>query len=82
MGNDDSRADSSPVPFFDGKDPDWRSSFPVAYRSDTVFERMDHTGHNAVRTDRSKFIRYGDQERLDGLYGLAADPDELRNVID
>ena len=70
------------VPIFDGKDPDWRSSFLIEYWSDTVFERMDHMGYKAVRTDRYKFIRYEDQAGMDELYDLAADPYELRNVIE
>jgi hypothetical protein len=67
MGNDDSRAVPSPVPIFDGNDPDRRSSFLVAYWSGTVFEHIDHTGYNAVRTDHYKLIRYEDQEGMDGL---------------
>jgi N-acetylglucosamine-6-sulfatase len=70
------------VPILDGEDPDWRSSFLVEYYSDTVFERMDFMGYKAVRTNRHKYIRYEDQEGMDELYDLAADPYELRNVID
>lgn len=70
------------APVFDGNDADWRSSFLVEYWSDTVFERMDHMGYKAVRTDRFKFIRYEDQDGMDELYDIAADPYELRNVIE
>jgi N-acetylglucosamine-6-sulfatase len=70
------------VPLLEGRAPEWRSSFLVEYWSDTVFERMDHMGYKAVRTDRYKYIRYVDLDGMDELYDLAADPYELRNVID
>ena len=70
------------VPILDGEDPEWRSSFLVEYYSDTVFERMDFMGYKAVRTNRHKYIRYEDQEGMDELYDLVADPYELRNLID
>jgi N-acetylglucosamine-6-sulfatase len=71
----------SMVPILDGEDPEWRSSFLVEYYSDTVFERIDHMGYKAVRTDRYKYIRYEDLDGMDELYDLAGDPYELRNLI-
>jgi len=69
------------VPILEGKSPEWRSSFLVEYYSDTVFERIDHMGYKAVRSDRYKYIRYEDLEGMDELYDLQSDPYELRNVI-
>ena len=70
------------LPILEGEDPEWRSSFLVEYYSDTVFERIDHMGYKAVRTNRYKYIRYEDLENMDELYDLAGDPYELQNVID
>ena len=69
------------VPILEGENPEWRSSFLVEYYSDTVFERIDHMGYKAVRSDRYKYIRYEDLEGMDEFYDLHADPYELRNVI-
>lgn len=69
------------VPILEGESPEWRSSFLVEYYSDTVFERIDHMGYKAVRSDRYKYIRYEDLEGMDEFYDLHADPYELRNVI-
>ncbi|MDH3440126.1 MAG: sulfatase [Gammaproteobacteria bacterium] len=69
------------VPILEGENPDWRSSFLIEYYSDTVFERINHMGYKAVRTNRYKYIRYEDLEGMDELYDLAGDPYELRNVI-
>ena len=60
---------------------EWRDSFMIEYYSDTVFERMDHMGYKAVRTDRYKYIRYEDLEGMDELYDLKADPYEVNNII-
>jgi N-acetylglucosamine-6-sulfatase len=70
------------VPVLDGGNPDWRESFLVEYWSDSVFERMDHMGYKAVRTDRYKYIQYVDLDGMNELYDLATDPYELHNVID
>lgn len=70
------------LPLLEGKKvEDWRKSFMIEYYSDTVFERMDHMGYKAVRTDRYKYIRYEDLENMDELYDLVADPYELKNII-
>ncbi len=63
------------------KVPDWRNSFMIEYYTDTVFERMDHMGYKAVRTNRYKYIRYEDLEGMDELYDLQEDPYELQNII-
>ncbi len=62
-------------------DTAWRDRFLVEYYSDTVFERMDHMGYKAIRTDRYKYIRYVDLDNMDELYDLETDPDEMENVI-
>ena len=36
----------------------------------------------SVRTDRWKYIRYTDIERMDELYDLQSDPDEIHNLIE
>jgi N-acetylglucosamine-6-sulfatase len=69
------------VPVLDGSAADWRSSFLVEYYSDTVFERIFEMGYKAVRTDRYKYIQYVDLENMNELYDLAADPYEMRNLI-
>ena len=69
------------APLFNESDTDWRDRFLVEYYSDTVFERMDHMGYKAIRTDRYKYIRYVDLEDMDELYDLETDPDEMENVI-
>lgn len=35
-----------------------------------------------MRTTRSKYIHYTELEGMDELYDLAADPREMRNLID
>jgi N-acetylglucosamine-6-sulfatase len=60
---------------------DWRTSFMIEYYTDTVFERMDHMGYKAVRTDQYKYIRYEDLEGMDELYDLIADPYEMDNIV-
>ena len=60
---------------------DWRNSFMIEYYTDTVFERMDHMGYKAVRTDQYKYIKYEDLEGMDELYDLKADPYEVNNII-
>jgi N-acetylglucosamine-6-sulfatase len=69
------------APILSGGSPEWRSSFLVEYYSDTVFERIFKMGYKAVRTDRYKYIQYVDIDDANELYDLAADPYELRNVI-
>ena len=70
------------VPVLDGTAENWRDAFLIEYYSDTVFERMDHMGYKAIRTDRYKYIRYTDQQGMDELYDLESDPYELQNLID
>ena len=70
------------VPLLTGARPrDWRNSFLIEYFSDTVFPRMHKTGYRAVRDERWKFIHYTDQDGMDELYDLKADPYELQNRI-
>ena len=69
------------APLFNESDTDWRDRFLVEYYSDTVFERMDHMGYKAIRTDRYKYIRYVDLGDMDELYDLETDPNEMENVI-
>ena len=79
---DQSLHGSSLVPLLQGVSVPWRESFLIEYFSDTVFERVDHMGYQAVRTDRYKYICYTDLQGLDELYDLEADPYEMDNVID
>jgi N-acetylglucosamine-6-sulfatase len=39
-------------------------------------------GYDAVRGERSKYIRYRELKGMDELYDLRADPYELKNRID
>jgi arylsulfatase A-like enzyme len=38
-------------------------------------------GYRAVRTERWKYIHYGELEGMDELYDLKADPYEMKNLI-
>lgn len=58
-----------------------RYSFLIEYFSDRVFERMDRMGYQAVRTPKWKYITYTDQQGMDELYDLQADPYERKNLI-
>jgi N-acetylglucosamine-6-sulfatase len=69
------------VPVLQGKTDSWRTSFLVEYFSDTVFPRIRAMGYTAVRTDRNKYIRFGELRGMDELYDLQADPYELKNLI-
>ena len=69
------------VPLLNEIDTNWRDRFLVEYYSDTVFERMDHMGYKAIRTDRYKYIHYVDLDNMDELYDFETDPDEMENVI-
>ncbi len=70
-------------PILSGETPaDWRRSVLIEYFSDTVWPRLVKMGYEAVRTDRWKYIRYVDLDGMDELYDLAADPYEMRNLID
>jgi N-acetylglucosamine-6-sulfatase len=70
------------VPLLKGERPPWRSSLLIEYYSDTVFPRIVQMGYKAVRTRQWKYIDYLELEGMDELYDLAADPFEMRNVID
>jgi arylsulfatase A-like enzyme len=69
------------LPVFAGAPGDWRRSFLIEYYSDTVFPRVHRMGYSAVRTDRYKFIRYGELKGMDELYDLEGDPYEERNLM-
>ena len=69
------------VPLLNEIDTNWRDRFLVECYSDTVFERMDHMGYKAIRTDRYKYIHYVDLDNMDELYDFETDPDEMENVI-
>ncbi|MCC3860878.1 sulfatase-like hydrolase/transferase [Pseudemcibacter aquimaris] len=70
------------VPILSGEQVDsWRDTFMIEYYSDTVFDRMDHMGYKAVRSEQYKYIRYEDLEGMDELYDIKADPYELKNII-
>jgi len=64
-----------------GQGPDWRTSFPIEYWSDTVFPRIERMGYDAVRTVRYKYIRFRELKGMDELYDLDTDPWELQNLI-
>jgi N-acetylglucosamine-6-sulfatase len=70
------------IPIFDGRAPDWRSSFLVEYFTDTVFPRIRNMGYTAVRTPRHKYIQYRELENMNELYDLESDPYEERNLVD
>lgn len=69
------------LPLLKGDRSGWRNDFLIEYYSDKVFPRMASLGYRAVRTSRWKYIHYQEQNGMDELYDLSADPYELRNVI-
>jgi N-acetylglucosamine-6-sulfatase len=64
-----------------GDRTEWRDSFLIEYFSDKVFPRMASLGYKAVRAGHWKYIHYTEQQGMDELYDLAADPYELHNLI-
>jgi N-acetylglucosamine-6-sulfatase len=70
------------LPLLKGDEAGWRTSFLIEYFSDTVFPRVHKMGYQAVRTERWKYIHYGELERMDELYDLKADPYEMKNLIE
>jgi N-acetylglucosamine-6-sulfatase len=69
------------VPILRQESPAWRSSFLIEYFTDTVFPRIRNMGYVAVRTERYKYIRYGELRGMDELYDLERDPNEVTNII-
>lgn len=73
------------LPLLQGQRPDWRTAFLYEYNYESQFPYTPNV--RGVRTDRWKLIRYpqgdGSPDRFTAeLYDLAADPHELRNLID
>ena len=68
------------VPLLRGRRTPWRESFLAEYFLEKVAPRAP--AWQAVRTARWKYIRYTGIEGMDELYDLAADPFEMRNLID
>jgi N-acetylglucosamine-6-sulfatase len=69
------------VPLLKGEKWQPRTSFLIEHFSDGVFARMRNMGYQAVRTERSKYIRYRELTGMDELYDLQADPYELKNLV-
>lgn len=61
--------------------PPTRDAFLIEYYSDTVFQRIDRMGYDAVRTASWKYIRYRELEGADELYDMVGDPYETTNLI-
>ena len=73
------------LPLLRGLRTDWRTAFLYEYNYEPQFPYTPNV--RGVRTDRWKLIRYpqgdGSPDRFTAeLYDLAADPHELRNLID
>jgi arylsulfatase A-like enzyme len=58
-----------------------RKDFLIEYYSDREFPRIQNMGYKAIRTDRYKYIRYGELQGMDELYDLRRDPHELNNLL-
>jgi arylsulfatase A-like enzyme len=66
-------------PLLEGRGGDWRKAYFYCY----FYERGYNTPTvTAVRTDTAKLIRYPGHEEWTELFDLAADPYELKNLID
>jgi N-acetylglucosamine-6-sulfatase len=65
-----------------GETVPWREDFLIEHFSDKVFPRLVGMGYRAVRTRSWKYIQYSDQQGMDELYDLDADPYEMANRID
>jgi len=69
------------VPALKGEPKDWRRSFLIEYFTDKVFPRVANMGYKCLRTHRWKYIHYLELKGMDELYDLAADPYEMKNLI-
>ncbi len=58
-----------------------RDAFLIEYYSDTVFQRIDHMGYDAVRTAHWKYIHYRELEGADEIYDMVGDPYETLNLF-
>jgi N-acetylglucosamine-6-sulfatase len=63
-------------------DPNWRKSYVYLYNYEKQFPYTPNV--RALRTDQWKYVRYPNSPTpiMSELYNLAADPDELVNLID
>ncbi|MBS1823784.1 MAG: sulfatase-like hydrolase/transferase [Acidobacteria bacterium] len=57
-----------------------RDAFLIEYYSDSVFQRIDHMGYDAVRTKYWKYIHYRELRGADEIYDMVGDPYELLNL--
>ncbi len=69
------------VPLLKDAGGEWRRSFLIEYYSDRVMPRVRQMGYKAIRTERWKYIHYLELDGMDELYDLAADPYEMKNII-
>ena len=69
------------LPLFAANGHEWRKAFLIEYFSDRKMRRIDHMGYQAIRTERWKYIHYTELKAMDELYDLAADPYEMRNLV-
>jgi arylsulfatase A-like enzyme len=69
------------LPLLRGQTYERRRSFLIEYFTDAVFPRVKNMGYRAVRTERWKYIRYGELSDADELYDLKSDPYELSNCF-
>jgi arylsulfatase A-like enzyme len=69
------------LPVLRGDNAPVRDALLIEYYSDTEFPRLKGMGYKAIRTNRYKYIRYGELSGMDELYDLQADPFELDNLL-
>jgi len=71
------------VPLLRGETEVWRESVLMEYFShERPFAWMLDMSYKVVRTDRYKLIRWLQQNDVDELYDVEADPFEMHNLID
>jgi arylsulfatase A-like enzyme len=75
----DSMQGRSWKPLLAGTATDWRTSFFYCYHREREFPRVPTT--TAVRTESAKLIKYPDHPDWTELFDLAADPHEMRNLL-
>jgi N-acetylglucosamine-6-sulfatase len=68
------------VPLFNSRRAKWRDAFLAEYMQEARYPFIP--GWQAVRSERWKYIHYTEQDGMDELYDLKADPYEMKNLID
>jgi arylsulfatase A-like enzyme len=69
------------VPLLEGRDAPWRDAFLIEYYNESAWPWIIGMTYKAVRTEKAKLIHWVQQDGVDELYDLDADPYEITNVL-